>query len=167
MLQNINIISYFIKPTKKVALQILATSLWACTTFFISAAVAGTSTQIKIQDRMYNLYVLDETEFPDAIKVMEHAKEFSSKFQKNEISEPIDNCNFVIDLPVGTVNGNHSYGGYCSTKTEKGIKSKSMIICGDVMVGHFKVEDRVIEGFRAPQDINTLAEFVAKNCTGG
>lgn len=167
MLQNINIINYFRKTAKKVAPQILVISVWAGTAFFISAAVAGTLTQIKIQDRMYNLYILDGTEFPNAIKVMEHTKEFSSKFQKNDISEPIYNCDFVIDLPVGTVNGNHSYGGYCSTRAEKGIKPKYMIVCGDVMVGHFKAEELIIKDFKSPEEINTLAEFVAKNCTGG
>lgn len=136
----------------------------ACATFAV--AIAGPITGIKIQDKAYILDVLEKTEFPAVIKILNRAKESSSKYQENQIAEPIDNCTFMIDLPRGTATGNHSYGGYCETKMGKGVKPKHMIVCADVMVGHFKSE--LIEDIlHTPQEINALAAFVAQNCTGG
>lgn len=85
-------------------------------------------------------------------------KELIAKLQKAQDLK-YTNCSRAIDLPVGVVNGNHSYGFICKDQEEN-----KVIYCHDIMVGRH--EARVLEK-REKVDITEFATFVAENCYGG
>ncbi|WP_202594191.1 lysozyme inhibitor LprI family protein [Frateuria defendens] len=70
-------------------------------------------------------------------------------------------CSRLIDLPVGTANGNHSFGGLCTLQS--GSTRSAVEICNDDMVGHFSMKN--IE----PQDTpgKDLVDFTHAECFGG
>lgn len=70
-------------------------------------------------------------------------------------------CATLVDLPVGTAYGNHSYGGICYLKENKEILP--VMVCDDEMVGHFSLEKIQKEN----TSVYDLADFVRKNCYGG
>ena len=78
---------------------------------------------------------------------------------QSSISGELKECEKVIDLPVGTAKGNHSYGGICTL--DQGGKEIKFIICADIMVGHQVMQ------FGGILSQERLAKFVALNCFGG
>ena len=73
----------------------------------------------------------------------------------------LDSCTLLIDLPVGTASGNHSFGALCQQKQEHKL-SRRILICNDEMIGHFALEP-------ATKNVgkDQLIEFIATNCYGG
>lgn len=108
---------------------------------------------IQIGETRYSINVLSSREFPERIR------SFNKSLGEN--GGVITSCQKIVDLPVGTVNGNHSYGGFCRI-TKSGL-SKKVMICNDVLVGHFK-SDILFE--KAERDAADLAEYVVHNCYG-
>lgn len=74
----------------------------------------------------------------------------------------LENCRRIIEIPVGTADGDHSYGGLCLLN-ENSSKLNHVMICNDDLVGHFKI--RHIQ--RYEDNISDLIRFVIDNCTGG
>lgn len=75
---------------------------------------------------------------------------------RNQIAE----CSLIIDLPVGTKDGNHSYGGVC--KLHK-LAKPDILVCYDKMLGRFAIaHPHYLLEHKA-----SLAQFVAANCFGG
>ena len=62
---------------------------------------------------------------------------FNLDLQRKEPGAKITSCWKLIDVPVGTAHGNHSFGGYCAL--ERSGKTSTVEICNDDMVGHFKM----------------------------
>lgn len=73
----------------------------------------------------------------------------------------VDSCAVLVDLPVGTGHGNHSFGGVCSQPAKAA--KQTVLVCDDDMVGHFGF--RVVGARKV--SIETLARFVADECFGG
>jgi hypothetical protein len=86
---------------------------------------------------------------------------FNSAIHEHDVAGDITSCHMLIDLPVGVVHGNHSYGGDCMLRTTAG--ATRVAICNDEMVGHF----RLIPDNQEALSKETLATFVAANCFGG
>ena len=84
---------------------------------------------------------------------------FNRAIERNGKTGKITQCKILIDVPVGTAHGNHSYGGFCTLVDGS---ASNVIICDDDMVGHFKMEP----SDRKPT-MQRLVDFVAKNCYGG
>ena len=80
----------------------------------------------------------------------------------------ITSCMGVIDLPVGTARGNHSYGGYCTLQTTDS-GTQNVLICDDELVGHLNMapHKETIETPMTLDQIRTLALFTKNNCYGG
>jgi len=73
----------------------------------------------------------------------------------------LQSCALLVDLPVGTAHGNHSYGAVCS---QSGTTDKPVVlVCDDDMIGHFGV--RVVD--KRKVSVEELAHFVADECFGG
>jgi uncharacterized protein len=70
-------------------------------------------------------------------------------------------CYMLIDVPVGTAHGNHSYGGFCTLIN--GSKKTNVLICNDDMVGNFQM----FEINKATPEKKDLIEFTISNCYGG
>lgn len=70
-------------------------------------------------------------------------------------------CSRLVNLTVGTANGNNSYGGTCTM--QDGAQRKAVEICNDDMFGHFEVQPAV------PQSISdkNLIDFTHEHCFGG
>ena len=85
---------------------------------------------------------------------------FNSDIAHRQLPGRITQCRTLIDVPVGTAHGNHSFGGLC-TYSENGHNS-SVMICDDEMVGHFKME-KIDHEISAQK----LVDFVVSNCFGG
>jgi len=70
-------------------------------------------------------------------------------------------CYKLVDLPVGTANGNHSFGGYC--RMDEGGARTDVMICNDDMFGHFAVDRAEAKdaGDKA------LVDYVNTRCFGG
>ncbi len=85
---------------------------------------------------------------------------FNANLHRRQLPGRIVDCSSLIDVPVGTARGNHSFGGIC-TLVENGKKS-SVMICDDEMVGHFRMEkmDRKVP-------VQGLIDFIVSNCFGG
>ncbi len=73
----------------------------------------------------------------------------------------VDSCTLLVDLPVGTAHGNHSYGGVCSLAA--GREKKMVMLCNDDTIGRFGF--RVVD--KRKVSIEELARFVAAECFGG
>ncbi len=73
----------------------------------------------------------------------------------------LDACALVVDLPVGTAHGNHSYGGVCEQRAAPA--KRLVLVCNDDMIGHFGL--RVLG--RPKASVEELARFVADECFGG
>jgi hypothetical protein len=86
---------------------------------------------------------------------------FNVAAKKNGIETKIENCSLLIDTPVETAGGNHSYGGMC-TVSEKG-KELNAMVCGDIMVGRFQTQ----ETKEQDATLELLVKFVITNCYGG
>lgn len=85
---------------------------------------------------------------------------FDANIQRRKLHGRIAACSSLVDVPVGTAHGNHSFGGLC-TLVDGGNKA-SVMICDDEMVGHFRMEK--IDHKVATQE---LINFIISNCFGG
>ncbi len=70
-------------------------------------------------------------------------------------------CKTLVDLPVGTASGNHSFGGYC--QLERTSQRSDVEICNDDMFGHFSMQP-IDPKHAKDQD---LIDFTNANCYGG
>ena len=112
-------------------------------------------TTMTIQGRAYDVFIEND--------VNARTPAFNRDIKAHGLKGRIVSCALLIDLPVGVVGGNHSYGGYCKLVDDHGAKSQ-VAICSDDRVGHFKLERA---DAAADWSEDALAEFVAKNCYGG
>lgn len=97
-----------------------------------------------------------------------HFKERIASFNpisSNNVGGKITECRSLIEIPVGKVNSNTSYGGVCLYSKE-GILIP-VKICNDEMVGHFKMLPLDGPSDQFSGSILELTEFVMKNCFGG
>jgi hypothetical protein len=86
---------------------------------------------------------------------------FNKSLSTHEIAGNIIVCQRLVDLAVGIVSGNNSYGGYCTL--EKGGRRTPVEICDDNLIGHFAV--RSIS--TAAMTDEGLVRFTSANCFGG
>lgn len=86
---------------------------------------------------------------------------FNASLAEHQFNGKIIGCSKLLDLPVGTAHGNHSFGGLCTL--EQNTKRKAITICNDAMVGHFAVN---VVGSNIPTD-QDLIDFTNKQCFGG
>lgn len=108
--------------------------------------------------RSYNLLIFNKFEFREPVSHTQSA--LQSVHDNSEITE----CSIVIDVPVGVVGGNHSYGGVCKLKTDEDSRPiLNTMICADEMVGHFAFSQLT----DSDASVESLAEFVARSCYGG
>lgn len=70
-------------------------------------------------------------------------------------------CDRLIDLPVGTASGNHSFGASCTL--QRGKARVSVMLCEDEMVGHYALREV------KPGAVSTeqLVAFTDNECFGG
>ncbi len=85
---------------------------------------------------------------------------FNTHLQTRPLPGRIESCTSLIDVPVGTAHGNHSFGGLC-THTDGGKKS-AVMVCDDDMLGHFQMKKIARE-----VSMQELVDFVVSNCYGG
>lgn len=73
----------------------------------------------------------------------------------------IISCSRLINLPVGTVGSNNSFGGICTLQSNS--QRTSVEICDDDMFGHFELQPA------KPQDVSnkSLIDFTYGHCFGG
>lgn len=83
---------------------------------------------------------------------------FNQLLRENGHAGKILGCRALIDLPAGTANGNHSFGGDCTLEAQS--KRTAVKICNDEMVGNFAVEP--VEG--NGQAIKDLIQFTRNRC---
>jgi hypothetical protein len=74
---------------------------------------------------------------------------------------PLRSCILLLDLPVGTANGNHSFGGVCEQRVNHRINR--LMVCQDEMIGHFALQP--VDQREVSKE--ELARFVAEHCYGG
>jgi uncharacterized protein len=86
---------------------------------------------------------------------------FNQSLTAEKRAGKIIGCSRLINLPVGTANGNNSFGGICTL--QDGTQRKAVEICNDDMFGHFEVQPA------APQGISdkSLIDFTNEHCFGG
>jgi uncharacterized protein len=89
----------------------------------------------------------------------ERNRSFNDDLRSKRLGE-ILGCEALIDVPVGTAHGNHSYGGLCKVKSPA--ETGYMMVCNDDMLGHFKTE-KSSSGIPKVDLVN----FTIKNCFGG
>ena len=127
-------------------------------TAFGGASATGlphSGTIMTIENQQYGVYIEND--------VNERVPSFNEGIRLHGLSGHVTTCSLLIDLPVGVVGGNHSYGGYCKLVDPKGTKSL-IRVCNDEMVGHFGLETA------NPSDDwseAALARFVVDHCFGG
>jgi len=85
---------------------------------------------------------------------------FNSDIKRKGLKGQISQCKILIDIPVGTAHGNHSFGGLCALSENE--KNSTVMICNDDMAGHFKMDD--IDREVTKQE---LVDYVVSNCFGG
>lgn len=86
---------------------------------------------------------------------------FNASLRAKKIPGTLIGCSRLVDLPVGTARGNHSFGGIC-TMTH-GDTRHIVTICNDSMIGHFAIDNT---GGNPVTD-KQLVEFTDKQCFGG
>jgi hypothetical protein len=112
-------------------------------------------TTMTIKGRPYDVFIEND--------VNARTPSFNRDIKAHGLKGRIVSCALLIDLPVGVVGGNHSYGGYCKLVDDHGARSQ-IAICNDDKSGHFKLERA---DAAADWSEDALAEFVARNCYGG
>lgn len=98
----------------------------------------------------------------EGVYAEEVIKSFNENLKDKKIDGNISYCRRVINIPIGTARGNHSYGGLCLLETPSNAPQKIMI-CNGVLVGHFKLIPLKAE----EDDVQSLSSFVRDNCFGG
>lgn len=102
----------------------------------------------------YNLVLYEDKK--DVLEVFEKNKNWKDNPQYKNTK--FSNCHNFINVPVGTANGNHSYGAICNIDDD----IEEYMVCGDIMLGRLKIEK--------PQEnweFRDLVLFVINNCYGG
>lgn len=84
---------------------------------------------------------------------------FNKSLAENKSPGRILGCEQLIDLPSGSFEGNHSFGGLCILT--KGAVRQRVHICNDEMVGHFALEPSTDDTALA------LRDFTNSRCFGG
>lgn len=130
----------------------LATTALANFLLAAGAASQPASDKITIGDASYSIMVLGER------FVAERVSKFEADARRRGIAGQIE-CSLVIDIPIGTVTGNHSYGGLCILR--QGSTRTPVAICNDELVGHFAMS------WNPAFTKERLAKFVADQCFGG
>lgn len=87
--------------------------------------------------------------------------EFNRDLAEYMVPGQIPKCEILIDVPVGSRDGNNSYGAYCTYRVDR--RQIRIEICDDEMLGHFKLSPVAWSG----NSTSDLAKFVADNCFGG
>jgi hypothetical protein len=95
----------------------------------------------------------------DPAKISERALSFDGELQILGFSGHVVSCARMIELSVGTANGNHSFGAVC--KLQVGGNSRNVLLCDDDLVGHFALTSSFADSRDA------IAQFTDHNCTGG
>jgi uncharacterized protein len=90
-----------------------------------------------------------------------HLDSFNASLEKHHIPGKIIGCSRLVDLPVGSADGNHSFGGICTI--QDGAARRTLSICNDVMVGHFAMQ---LASEVIPND-QQLVRFTNEKCFGG
>lgn len=88
-------------------------------------------------------------------------RSFDQSLAQTKQAGKIIGCSHLIDLPVGTVGSNHSYGGICILQRDT--QRTSVEICNDDMFGHFGM--RPIEPRKIAR--TDLVDFTYRHCFGG
>lgn len=83
---------------------------------------------------------------------------FNEAMASNQQSGTLTQCSAAIDIPAGTANGNHSYGGDCTLEQPSG--TSSVRVCYDEMVGNFAIEPSEPNG----DAIRELIDFTYGRC---
>lgn len=117
---------------------------------------AGAKTSVKIGDTRYNLVIFDRDEYPPVFE------KITGALARENYPGTLEYCKLVIDLPVGTAQGNHSYGGLCTIKHEE--TYSKVMVCHDEMLG--RLATAPLEAGKV-YTINQLIKFVAAHCYGG
>jgi hypothetical protein len=135
--------------------------------FLISAfliSVPALADEVKVSPQL-NEVTIGWNDRPNTVITLENPNERIPHFEKDAknygINMEITECQMLIDIPVGTAHGNHSYGGYCQLQNEG--KKRIVEICDDDMVGHFEISFSPVSTIDKRRHI----EFVASNCYGG
>ena len=88
-------------------------------------------------------------------------KSFNSSMKQAKLKGKITTCSSIFYFTAGGRDGDVFYGGICDY--QKTIKSNSVALCIDEMVGHFKM----IEIDRKTYKKTDLIRLIASNCVGG
>jgi len=73
----------------------------------------------------------------------------------------VQSCIYIIDIPVGSKDGNVSHGALCLR--ELGNNVKSVFVCYDDMIGH----SALLYVDKNSTNKRNLIQFVMTNCFGG
>lgn len=86
---------------------------------------------------------------------------FNQSLAQAKHSGKIISCSRLINLPVGTVGSNNSFGGTCTL--QDGLQRKTVEICDDDMFGHFELQPA------EPRNVSdkNLVDFTHEYCFGG
>jgi len=120
-----------------------------------AASLPHMGTTMTINGRTYGVYIEND--------VNERVASFNKDILRNHLRGHIVSCSLLIDLPVGVVGGNHSYGGYCELADPHGRKSL-VEVCDAYMTWDFELAPADAMDDRSE---NALAKFVAGHCYGG
>lgn len=111
----------------------------------------------------YNLVIYKQSEFKEPLNF------FNNLFKEYSALGTLKDCDTIIDLPIGTAHGNHSYGGICTLENNN--YETKMMICGDIMLGRSYIQFTPKLKSLSEKKPNLLPEFltnfVIKNCYGG
>jgi uncharacterized protein YecT (DUF1311 family) len=86
---------------------------------------------------------------------------FNKSLSQQRLGGRIIGCSMLLDVPVGTAHGNHSFGGLCTL--QNGAVRSDVKICNDDMVGHFSIKN--ID--KKNESEKSLADFTNAECFGG
>lgn len=86
---------------------------------------------------------------------------FNQSLAQAKHSGTIVSCSRLVNLPVGTVGSNNSFGGICTL--QDGSQRKTVEICDDDMFGHFELQPA------DPGNVSDkkLVDFTHEHCFGG
>ncbi len=127
--------------------------VFAGTLTFVSYASAFT---VNVEDRKYNLRIIYEKEKRQEVQDL-----FNKALEKFKKPGTVNLCLNIIDLPWRDSN---TYGAFCNyTENER---KENIMICASTVATRLKME-KIEPDSRDREDINTLAAFTARYCSGG
>ena len=102
--------------------------------------IADTNPELRGTSTMGTTMNIDGRDYSVLIEpdVNARTESFNKRITSQGIKGEIVGCALLIDVPVGTAHGNHSYGGYCIFADGAG-KRRNVEICNDEMVGQFQI----------------------------